>query len=157
MFLQLDRIRPLDPNEKVPRESWTSQGPNTVTSLDPKHKNVSYSYGIVYVIKITVADFVYGKECHDTHEIYEDIGAEIVQSVMQGYNGRSKTTQIQIPPGTIFAYGQTSSGKTYTMMVWLSFVLTNKSRVPMKTQELYQLPFMMSLNTLKMYVPTWFY
>lgn len=37
-------------------------------------------------------------------EIYEDVGLPIVQDVLQGYNG------------TIFAYGQTSSGKTFTMV-----------------------------------------
>ena len=36
-------------------------------------------------------------------EIYENIGKEIVKDVMDGYNG------------TIFAYGQSGSGKTYTM------------------------------------------
>ena len=36
-------------------------------------------------------------------EIYESSSEEIIASVLQGYNG------------TIFAYGQTSSGKTYTM------------------------------------------
>ena len=36
-------------------------------------------------------------------EIYESSSKEIIASVLQGYNG------------TIFAYGQTSSGKTYTM------------------------------------------
>ncbi len=35
--------------------------------------------------------------------IYEIAGEPIVESVLKGFNG------------TIFAYGQTSSGKTYTM------------------------------------------
>jgi len=37
-------------------------------------------------------------------EIYDDIGPTIVDGVMAGYNG------------TIFAYGQTGTGKTFTMM-----------------------------------------
>lgn len=37
------------------------------------------------------------------HEIYENVGKRIVGDVMEGYNG------------TIFAYGQSGSGKTYTM------------------------------------------
>src|SRR5690606_30963773 len=36
-------------------------------------------------------------------EVYEKTAREIVESVLQGYNG------------TIMAYGQTGSGKTYTM------------------------------------------
>ncbi|KAL4443117.1 hypothetical protein ABPG74_002184 [Tetrahymena malaccensis] len=36
-------------------------------------------------------------------QIYEDVGREMVNDVLQGYNG------------TIFAYGPTGSGKTYTM------------------------------------------
>jgi centromeric protein E len=40
----------------------------------------------------------------NTTEIYDQVGSAIVKSVMQGYNG------------TIFAYGQTASGKTFTMM-----------------------------------------
>ena len=36
-------------------------------------------------------------------EIYHRIGVPVVQSVLEGYNG------------TVFAYGQTSSGKTHTM------------------------------------------
>ena len=37
------------------------------------------------------------------NEIYENVGKRIVDDVMEGYNG------------TIFAYGQSGSGKTYTM------------------------------------------
>lgn len=37
------------------------------------------------------------------HEIYDFLGAETIEDVLNGYNG------------TIFAYGQTGSGKTHTM------------------------------------------
>ena len=36
-------------------------------------------------------------------DIYEDVGAPILMNILDGFNG------------TIMAYGQTSSGKTYTM------------------------------------------
>ncbi|XP_029393798.1 centromere-associated protein E [Mus pahari] len=39
-----------------------------------------------------------------TKNVYEEIAVPIISSAIQGYNG------------TIFAYGQTASGKTYTMM-----------------------------------------
>ena len=38
-----------------------------------------------------------------TEELYEKVGKNLVSSVLKGMNG------------TIFAYGQTASGKTYTM------------------------------------------
>ncbi|NXA22284.1 CENPE protein, partial [Ibidorhyncha struthersii] len=40
----------------------------------------------------------------NTQQLYEGVAVPIIQSAVQGYNG------------TIFAYGQTASGKTYTMM-----------------------------------------
>eukprot|EP01084_Bolivina_argentea_P155919 271696_1 len=48
-------------------------------------------------------DNVYG-ENSTQKEVYEDTAYPLVESVLEGYNG------------TIFADGQTSSGKTYTMM-----------------------------------------
>ncbi|KAM5191512.1 centromere-associated protein E [Mantella aurantiaca] len=39
-----------------------------------------------------------------TNQVYQGVAVPIIRSALQGYNG------------TIFAYGQTSSGKTYTMM-----------------------------------------
>ena len=43
------------------------------------------------------------KSDSNQNEIYENVGKRIVDDVMEGYNG------------TIFAYGQSGSGKTYTM------------------------------------------
>ena len=40
---------------------------------------------------------------HTTQNIYDRVGKGIVNSVVEGYNG------------TLFCYGQTSSGKTFTM------------------------------------------
>ncbi|XP_033015458.1 centromere-associated protein E [Lacerta agilis] len=40
----------------------------------------------------------------NTTEVYKGVAASIIKSAIQGYNG------------TIFAYGQTASGKTYTML-----------------------------------------
>ncbi|KAG1686834.1 Centromere-associated protein E [Nymphon striatum] len=50
-----------------------------------------------------IFDKVYDSE-KQTLLIYEEMAKPIAESVIQGFNG------------TIFAYGQTSSGKTYTMM-----------------------------------------
>eukprot|EP01018_Ginkgo_biloba_P021950 Gb_08363 [translate_table: standard] len=52
--------------------------------------------------KVFTFDHVYDSTCTQ-QELYKNVAHPIVQSVMCGYNG------------TIFAYGQTSSGKTFTM------------------------------------------
>lgn len=52
--------------------------------------------------KVYTFDGVYSPHC-STEKIYTDIVHPIVQSVVQGYNG------------TVFAYGQTTCGKTFTM------------------------------------------
>jgi centromeric protein E len=48
-------------------------------------------------------DHVFGDQ-QDTATLYEEVLADVVKSTVNGFNG------------TIFAYGQTSSGKTHTMM-----------------------------------------
>ncbi|NXJ81092.1 CENPE protein, partial [Trogon melanurus] len=51
--------------------------------------------------------FTYDRVFHssdNTQQLYEGVAVPIIQSAVHGYNG------------TIFAYGQTASGKTYTMM-----------------------------------------
>lgn len=47
-------------------------------------------------------DRVFGQESTQ-QQVFEEIGKELVQSVIDGFNG------------TVFVYGQTSSGKTFTM------------------------------------------
>ena len=64
-------------------------------------KNRNYN-----ITKDNIPSFTFDKVFKETTpqiEIYENIGKEIVKDVMDGYNG------------TIFAYGQSGSGKTYTM------------------------------------------
>lgn len=58
-------------------------------------------------------DCVFGPE-DTTERVYSGVGKHIVDSFMQGINGDCLFNPI-MPIGTIFAYGQTSSGKTYTM------------------------------------------
>lgn len=48
------------------------------------------------------SDKVYDKDTK-TSDVYNDVAKPIVEAAAAGFNG------------TIFAYGQTSSGKTYTM------------------------------------------
>ena len=71
------------------RASSASEGlPTTATTAGDEHK---YSFDKIY------------DETWGTKHIYEDVCVPVVDSVVEGFNG------------TIFAYGQTSSGKTYTM------------------------------------------
>ena len=71
-----------------------------------------------------------------TDQLYQDIAKPLVVSAVEGYNGTTRrfalvlqwaetqaayghvlmTLLMHRSPGTIFAYGQTSSGKTFTMM-----------------------------------------
>ena len=58
-------------------------------------------------------DAAYAQNC-DQDTIYQNCGWAIVDSIMEGYNG------------TMFAYGQTGTGKTHTMVGELKKNLTNK-------------------------------
>ena len=53
-------------------------------------------------IATTATDNVFNPEA-TTREVFDSTAKDIVRSVCRGYNG------------TIFAYGQTASGKTHTM------------------------------------------
>ena len=66
-----------------------------VQLIKPKSPNVPpklFTFDGVYYIKDT------------TQQIYEDICFPLVSGVLEGYNG------------TVFAYGQTGCGKSFTMM-----------------------------------------
>lgn len=71
-------------------EVWTCQG-NTVGVLDEGFET-KFAYDHVFPAMVA------------NQEVYETVASSIVQSALDGING------------TIFAYGVTSSGKTYTMM-----------------------------------------
>ncbi|KAJ7327081.1 hypothetical protein JRQ81_016840 [Phrynocephalus forsythii] len=87
------RVRPLIARESEELEdkvqiSWKSEG-STVSQIDG------------------TKSFVFDRVFHSddsTAKVYQGVAAPIIKSAVQGYNG------------TIFAYGQTASGKTYTML-----------------------------------------
>jgi hypothetical protein len=89
------RVRPFNSQEK-------SIDPTTpIESVDEKN-------GIINVMKeydkkTFNYDNVFPEKSNQT-EIFEQTSKEVVKSVLKGYNG------------TIFAYGQTGTGKTYTMV-----------------------------------------
>ncbi|XP_042667809.1 centromere-associated protein E [Centrocercus urophasianus] len=86
------RVRPLIARESALEDKaslyWKSEG-NAVSEVNGTKV---FSYDRVF------------HSCDNTQQVYEDVAVPIIQSAVQGYNG------------TIFAYGQTASGKTYTMM-----------------------------------------
>ncbi|XP_053922333.1 centromere-associated protein E isoform X2 [Cuculus canorus] len=86
------RVRPLIAREKEEKEKevlyWKSED-NTISEVNGTKV---FSYDRVF------------HSSDNTQQLYEGVAVPIIQSAVQGYNG------------TIFAYGQTASGKTYTMM-----------------------------------------
>ncbi|XP_025146130.3 centromere-associated protein E isoform X4 [Bubalus bubalis] len=86
------RVRPLNNREEAPEKDtqvyWKTDN-NTVYQVDGSK---SFNFDRVFHSNET------------TKNVYEEIAVPIIDSAIQGYNG------------TIFAYGQTASGKTYTMM-----------------------------------------
>ncbi|CAN6204482.1 unnamed protein product [Urochloa humidicola] len=81
------RSRPLSP-EDARSSPWRISG-NTIAHS--AQSSIRFDF-----------DRIFGEECR-TAEVYEARTKRIVDSVVRGFNG------------TVFAYGQTSSGKTYTM------------------------------------------
>ncbi|XP_073495329.1 uncharacterized protein [Phyllobates terribilis] len=81
------RVRPLNLREQV-NLVWKVEN-NTITQVDGSR---SFNFDRVFHSHETTA------------QVYQEVAVPIIRSALHGYNG------------TIFAYGQTSSGKTYTMM-----------------------------------------
>ncbi|XP_059960378.1 centromere-associated protein E isoform X2 [Mesoplodon densirostris] len=86
------RVRPLNSREealgKDTQVYWKTDN-NTIYQVDGSK---SFNFDRVFHSNET------------TKHVYEEIAVPIIDSAIQGYNG------------TIFAYGQTASGKTYTML-----------------------------------------
>lgn len=94
------RFRPLNSNEKSHHRTW---------KVLPKYSSVTQTTteGKPLAERITGRTFfsfdkTFGEDT-TTKEVYDSVAKGIVSSAVSGLNG------------TIFAYGQTSSGKTYTM------------------------------------------
>jgi centromeric protein E len=92
------RFRPFDTNEKRNNEkqAW---------DWDLKNKMITQKYSNACSKNNELLSFpvnhLFGP-MHTTKDVYDGVVKDIVTSAMKGVNG------------TIFAYGQTSSGKTYT-------------------------------------------
>ncbi|KAJ3123078.1 hypothetical protein HK098_002227 [Nowakowskiella sp. JEL0407] len=89
------RIRPLNRNESDHFSAWKVHGTNTIVPCTVDGRPSQYTSPFCF-------DSIFDESAKTT-EIYSQIAKEIVEGSMDGING------------TIFAYGQTSSGKTHTM------------------------------------------
>ncbi|EUB62238.1 Kinesin heavy chain [Echinococcus granulosus] len=85
------RVRPLNENEKLKDNNYCVSFPPDSANLIRLEKDKTYAFDNVFQPKTQQV------------EIYNTVAKPIVADVLNGYNG------------TIFAYGQTASGKTYTM------------------------------------------
>uniref|UniRef100_K3ZQ54 Kinesin motor domain-containing protein n=1 Tax=Setaria italica TaxID=4555 RepID=K3ZQ54_SETIT len=100
------RSRPLSP-EDARSSPWRISG-NTIAHSAQSFTRFEF-------------DRIFGEECR-TAEVYETRTKRIVDSVVRGFNG------------TVFAYGQTNSGKTHTMRG-----STNEPGIiPLAVQDLFQ-------------------
>lgn len=67
-------------------------------------RNLAQDSQIIYIITCCcIADHIFDMNATN-NDVFNDVVRPIVDAAVNGFNG------------TIFAYGQTSSGKTYTMM-----------------------------------------
>ncbi len=89
-------MRPLNKQESNEFFSWKVDG-NSIVQLDPNTRDVDRTRDTKYGL-----DHVFGPEW-TTSQIYEVTTQSLIHKMVNGFNS------------TVFAYGQTSSGKTHTM------------------------------------------
>ncbi|KAF7108727.1 hypothetical protein CFC21_109136 [Triticum aestivum] len=89
------RMRPLNGRESGDSSDWECISPTTVMFRSTVPDRAMFPTAYTY-------DRVFGPNC-STRQVYEEGAKEVALSVVNGINS------------SIFAYGQTSSGKTYTM------------------------------------------
>ena len=89
------RVRPMNKHEKEQNSKLcvtVDTANNTVSVISDRNEAKTFPFDYVYPMETT------------QREVYDQVAFPIVDSIFQGYNG------------TVFAYGQTGCGKTYTMM-----------------------------------------
>ena len=89
------RCRPMNKREKELKCK-------TVVNVDPPNRQIFLLKQETNTNKPFTFDFTYAEDVRQA-EVYQDIGYPLVESVIEGYNG------------TVFAYGQTGCGKTFSM------------------------------------------
>ena len=89
------RVRPMNKHEIEHKSRLCVEvdtANNTVSVISDKNEAKTFPFDYVYPMETT------------QREVYDQVAFPIVDSIFQGYNG------------TVFAYGQTGCGKTFTMM-----------------------------------------
>ena len=89
------RVRPMNAREKAEKSTIcveVDEQNNTVSVTSQKSDTKTFQFDYVYPMDTT------------QRRVYDEVAFPIVDSIFQGYNG------------TVFAYGQTGCGKTFTMM-----------------------------------------
>ena len=89
------RVRPMNKHEIEKKSKLcvdVNTTNNTVACTSEKNETKTFQFDYVYPMDTT------------QREVYDQVAFPIVESIFQGYNG------------TVFAYGQTGCGKTFTMM-----------------------------------------
>lgn len=97
------RVRHLLSRENNLSEYWKTESNDSVVYSGSSAAPLDGGSGGGSAAKRFVFDRVFGKG-EDNLVVYTDIGMDIINSAMNGFNS------------TVFAYGQTASGKTHTMM-----------------------------------------
>uniref|UniRef100_A0A453RQD4 Kinesin motor domain-containing protein n=1 Tax=Aegilops tauschii subsp. strangulata TaxID=200361 RepID=A0A453RQD4_AEGTS len=95
------RMRPLNGRESGDSSDWECISPTTVMFRSTVPDRAMFPTAYTY-------DRVFGPNC-STRQVYEEGAKEVALSVVNGINCMYRRN------ASIFAYGQTSSGKTYTM------------------------------------------
>lgn len=90
------RVRPLNKQEQNEGFTWRIEG-NSMFQIDPVTREPDRARDAKYTL-----DHVFGPNTTTT-DIYRTTTQHLIQKLVSGFNS------------TVFAYGQTSSGKTYTM------------------------------------------
>ncbi|MCE3214873.1 hypothetical protein HAX54_000192 [Datura stramonium] len=102
------RLRPLNEDERNDVSDWECIDDTTIIY---KNSSFSPSERLVYPSAYTF-DRVFSSDC-STRQVYEEAAKEVALSVVKGFNS------------SVLAYGQTSSGKTYTMTGIIEYAIAD--------------------------------
>ena len=92
------RCRPPNEKEKGHKIVVKVDEPARMITVENPHPEKSH----LSPVRDFTFDSTFGPDCKQ-ESVFEDTALPIIESVLEGYNG------------TIFAYGQTGTGKTFTM------------------------------------------
>jgi centromeric protein E len=110
------RVRPLNKQEQSNGFAWRIEN-NSMQQLDPATREPEKTRDQKYTL-----DHIFGPK-QSTRAIYEETTQGLIRKLVNGFNS------------TVFAYGQTSSGKTHTMRG----TADEPGIIPMAVQEVFGL------------------